>query len=215
MIRSSQLEAIQPFGKGGRGSSGAPRSSDSSIRLPRIRASNSTVVIRWSLSRPANSAAMFRNERSQLTVGSAVSAVRRSTRRLGEAEGQHDQVIHTVRQPAGPPRKANSFMIPTTLRFEVVARRRSDISTTSCSMNVRLMACASSTVATAARNRSRTVAAGASGNSTGSRVDSLTNDATCGFQNSAVAYQLPNNVVGCSTGTVVGVPTRSRNFLVP
>lgn len=41
-----------------------------------------------------------------------------------------------------------------------------------------------------------TVAAGASGTKTGRSVASLTNSAIWGFQNRAVAYQLPSAVVG-------------------
>ncbi len=48
---------------------------------------------------------------------------------------------------------------------------------------------------------------------TGRRVASLTNRATCGFQNSAVTYQTPSAfVVGPPPGE--GPPQRSRTFLV-
>lgn len=59
----------------------------------------------------------------------------------------------------------------------------------------------------------RESAAGASGTKTGRRVRSFTNSATCGFQNSAVAYQLPSAIVG-STGSSTGAFTRSSSFLV-
>jgi len=46
------------------------------------------------------------------------------------------------------------------------------------------------------------VAAGASGIITGNSVRSFTSSAICGFQNKAVAYQLPNRVFALQ-GTVI------------
>lgn len=60
-----------------------------------------------------------------------------------------------------------------------------------------------------------TVAAGAKGSSTGSKVDSLTNSPTWGFQNRTVAYQSPRTIVGCPTSVRDGTPTRSRKLPVP
>lgn len=60
-----------------------------------------------------------------------------------------------------------------------------------------------------------TDAAGASGTSTGNSVVSLTNSATCGFQNITVAYQLTSTVLDGSSGVANCPPTRSRNFRVP
>ena len=64
-------------------------------------------------------------------------------------------------------------------------------------------------------NRSTTKAAGTSGTNSGSKVRTLTNSAACGRQNSAVANQLPSAVVDAVSGSTLGRPTRSRNFLVP
>src|SRR6266566_9972717 len=83
-------------------------------------------------------------------------------------------------------------MVPTTLRLLVVARRQSVIWASSASMNRRGTWWAASSSDSSCGNRRVMVAAGASGIRTGSRVDSLTNNAACGRQNSAVAYQSPS-----------------------
>ena len=62
--------------------------------------------------------------------------------------------------------------------------------------------------------RSKSVAAGANGTRSGSSVRSLTKKATCGRQKTAVAYQLPRDVVGGSTAGEKGPFTRSRSFFV-
>src|SRR3546814_12653236 len=54
--------------------------------------------------------------------------------------------------------------------------------------------CSFRTSANCAGNLRASVAAGASGISTGSSVGSETSKATCGFQSKAVAYQLPSAV---------------------
>jgi len=82
------------------------------------------------------------------------------------------------------------------LRFFVLERQWSAIASPSASMNASLIPCRRSTVANAAGNRPTTVAAGAKGSATGSKVDSLTNRLTWGFQNRTVAYQSPRTVVG-------------------
>ncbi len=76
------------------------------------------------------------------------------------------------------------------------------------------MPSAFSTVSRWTGNRAASVLAGASGTSTGTRVASFTNSATCGFQNDAVEYQLSSAVDGVSTGSVSGAFTRSRSFFV-
>ena len=46
--------------------------------------------------------------------------------------------------------------------------------------------------------------AGANGTRTGNNVDSFKNNATCGFQNNAFAYQLPNAVDGAAVASPTG-----------
>ncbi len=65
-----------------------------------------------------------------------------------------------------------------------------------------------------AEERAGRVAAGANGISTGSSVGSLTSNATCGFQNSAVPYHGPSSVAACSSSLWLGGPRRWRSFLV-
>ncbi len=81
-------------------------------------------------------------------------------------------------------------------------------------MKRRLTRCAASSAASAGGNRAVSAAAGASGISTGSKVDSLTNNATCGRQNGTVAYQSPSTVVDRSPTSRSGLPTRVSSFLV-
>jgi hypothetical protein len=54
----------------------------------------------------------------------------------------------------------------------------------------------------------------ANGISTGSNVRSFTSSATWGFQNNAVAYQLPSHVVGCDEDAATADLKRSSSFLV-
>jgi hypothetical protein len=56
---------------------------------------------------------------------------------------------------------------------------------------------------------------GANGTSTGSSVASLTNKATCGFQNRTFTYQSPSLVVERSWSVAVTPPMRSSTFFVP
>ena len=58
------------------------------------------------------------------------------------------------------------------------------------------------------------VAAGASGTNTGRSDCSLTASMTWGFQNRAVAYQLPSFVSGSAAMGATGCLIRSRSFLV-
>ena len=57
--------------------------------------------------------------------------------------------------------------------------------------------------------------AGANGINTGSSVASLTNKATCGFQNNTFTYQSPRRVVEPSESDAVTPPIRSSTFFVP
>jgi hypothetical protein len=77
----------------------------------------------------------------------------------------------------------------------------------------RIETAAGDTRATSSTNRDMMLAAGASGTSAGSRVGSFANNATCGRQNNAVAYQSPSNfVVAASLADVP--PQRSSSFFV-
>src|SRR6266508_3003814 len=66
-----------------------------------------------------------------------------------------------------------------------------------------LLACQQAERHTLARARSMTVAAEASGTSTGNRVNSLTNQATDGLQNRTFTCQLPSTVVDRSLGPTI------------
>src|SRR5215216_1642105 len=102
-----------------------------------------------------------------------------------------------------------------TLRLAVLASRRVSISASSGSVNERPISWAWRWARRAAGNRSIRVAAGANGTSTGSSVVSLTNKATCGFQNRTFTYQSPSLVVERSSAAAVTPPTRSSTFFVP
>src|SRR3546814_3560240 len=73
--------------------------------------------------------------------------------------------------------------------------------------------CSFRTSANCAGNLRASVAAGASGISTGSSVGSETSKATCGFQSKAVAYQLPS-AVSLGPGSTISGLIRSSSFLV-
>lgn len=101
----------------------------------------------------------------------------------------------------------------TTLRLAaVLARRYSAICSSSRLTTSSAAPCAASTTGSWRGKRSNTEAAGACGVSKSSNVGSLTNRATCGFQNSAVAYHGPSKLVDQSAGP--SGPTRSSSFPV-
>ncbi len=74
----------------------------------------------------------------------------------------------------------------------------------SASINSAGKSSACNTPFSAAGNRWANVADGASGNITGNSVRSFTKSAICGFQNRAVAYQLPKRVVACVGDSTFG-----------
>lgn len=135
----------------------------------------------------------------------------------GVADSRNDSSTRSTGPPSRwtPPRYENSFTIPTTLRFAVLASATSAISDISSAMNEPATPCADNTSPNAAGNRPITDAAGASGTNTGNSVVSFTNNATCGFQNSTVAYQQPSRLVEAADSVRTCPPTRSRNFFVP
>ena len=78
----------------------------------------------------------------------------------------------------------NSFIIPTTLRFAVLAHCALVVAAISAATKRGSVPSALSTASRCAGNRSASDLAGANGRSTGKRVASFTNSATCGFVSS-------------------------------
>ncbi len=109
---------------------------------------------------------------------------------------------------AYPARRAYSLSTPTMLRFAVGRHEASPSVDSSASMNASGTPCRRRTASRSVGNLCNTVDAGARGAKTGSNVDSLTNNTTCGFQKTAVAYHAPS--AGAAEGTV-GKQTHPRS----
>src|SRR5664279_1294457 len=90
-------------------------------------------------------------------------------------------------------------MTPRTDRLAVFEKLASDMAQRSDATNAAFTPSNLRMESRASGNRSASEAAGASGSRTENSVVSLTKEAACGRQKTAVAYQFPSAVVGCST----------------